>query len=40
VVCLPAVQVRAVFLDDIMEQPDMPELDMVVDYESRSLRCD
>jgi hypothetical protein len=33
------VQVRAVFLDDIMQQPDLPELDMVADYETRSLRC-
>ena len=33
------MQVRAVFLDDIMQQPDLPELDMVADYETRSLRC-
>eukprot|EP00775_Hariotina_reticulata_P008215 gene8215-8407_t len=32
------LQVRAVFLDDIMQQPDMPELDLIADYESRSLR--
>ncbi|WIA10618.1 hypothetical protein OEZ85_010800 [Tetradesmus obliquus] len=32
------LQVRAVFLDDIMQQPDLPELDMVADYETRSLR--
>lgn len=33
------LQVRAVFMDDIMQQPDLPELDMVADYETRSLRC-
>ncbi|KAF6259424.1 intraflagellar transport protein [Scenedesmus sp. NREL 46B-D3] len=32
------LQVHAVFLDDIMQQPDLPELDMVADYETRSLR--
>jgi hypothetical protein len=37
--CLCAVpQVHAVLLDDIMQQPQMPELSMITDYESRSLR--
>jgi hypothetical protein len=32
------LEVRAAFMDDIMEQPDGPELDMMVDYDTRSLR--
>lgn len=32
------LQVRAVFMDDVMQQPDLPELEMVADYETRSLR--
>lgn len=33
-----AAQVHAVLLDDIMQQPQTPELAMVTDYETRSLR--
>lgn len=32
------LQVRAVLVDDIMQQPELPELDMVTTYETRSLR--
>lgn len=34
------LQVHAVLLDDIMQQPQTPELSMVTDYETRSLRWD
>ncbi|KAF8068393.1 Wdr35 [Scenedesmus sp. PABB004] len=36
--CRPALQVRGVLLDDIMQHPDLPELGMVADLETRSLR--
>ncbi len=32
------LEVRAAMLDDIMQQPEQPELEMVVNYETRSLR--
>lgn len=37
-VCALPLQVHAVLLDEIMQQPQMPELSMVTDYETRSLR--
>jgi hypothetical protein len=33
------MQVEAVMLDDIMQQPQVPEFSMLVQYETRSLRC-
>lgn len=32
------LQVRAAFLDDIMQQPEQPELETVISYDTRSLR--
>jgi hypothetical protein len=33
-----SVQVHGVLLDELMQQPQTPELTMVTDYETRSLR--